>query len=154
MSAPRRSGARRWAGGSALVPAPMPVAVAVLVLTLLITAPVALGAVPAARHHRPVSNLLIDAQEFSLWPSRASVPAGTVLVELWNRGQDMHDAWIRRLGRGGKMVGPVLGRTPITLPGHISHATWHLRAGAYELYCSMPGHLALGMHAKLRVTRA
>jgi uncharacterized cupredoxin-like copper-binding protein len=40
------------------------------------------------------------------------------------------------------------------MPGHISDATWHLKAGHYELYCSMPGHLQLGMHAKLTVMRS
>ncbi len=82
------------------------------------------------------------------------MPAGTVLVELWNRGQDIHDTWIRRLNAAGQMVGPVLGRVPRTLPGQISQATWHLKAGRYELFCSMPGHMALGMHANLRVTRS
>lgn len=108
----------------------------------------------AAAHHRAPARLLIDAQEWSLWPSRGSVPAGTVLVQLWNRGQDMHDTWIRRVNAAGRMVGPVLGRLPVTRPGHLSQAVWHLRAGRYELYCSMPGHIALGMHAKLSVTRA
>ena len=111
------------------------------------------GAATAAKKRAP-AHLLIDAQEYSLWPSRSSVPAGTLLVQLWNRGQDMHDAWIRRVNAAGQMVGPVLGRVRVTLPGHISQATWHLKAGHYELYCSMPGHMALGMHAKLTVTRA
>jgi plastocyanin len=105
----------------------------------------------AAPEHAPV-RLLVDAQEWSLWPSRASVPAGTLLVELWNRGQDAHDAWIRRLDAAGQMVGPVLGRVARTLPGRIGRATWHLKAGRYELFCSMPGHLALGMHTSVRVT--
>jgi hypothetical protein len=111
------------------------------------------GAASAARKHAP-AHLLIDAQEWSLWLSRSSVPAGTVLVELWNRGQDMHDTWIRRLDAAGQMVGPVLGRVKVTMPGHISDATWHLKAGHYELFCSMPGHMKLGMHANLTVTRA
>jgi uncharacterized protein YbdZ (MbtH family) len=111
------------------------------------------GAAAASRKHAPV-HLLINAQEYSLWPSRSSVPAGTLLVELWNRGQDMHDAWIRRLNSSGQMVGPVLGRVAVTMPGRISQATWRLKAGRYELYCSMPGHMALGMHAKLTVTRS
>jgi plastocyanin len=111
------------------------------------------GAASAAKKRAP-AHLLINAQEYSLWPSRGTVPAGTVLVELWNRGQDMHDAWIRRLNAAGQMVGPVLGRVLVTMPGRVSQATWHLKAGRYELYCSMPGHLALGMHAKLTVTRA
>lgn len=107
----------------------------------------------AKKKHAP-THLLIDAQEWSLWPSRSRVPAGTVLVELWNRGQDMHDTWIRRVNGADQMVGPVLGRVPVTMPGQVSHATWHLKAGHYELYCSMPGHLALGMHANLTVTRS
>ncbi len=113
----------------------------------------ATAATAAAGKHTP-AHLLINAQEYSLWPSRTEVPAGTVFVELWNRGQDMHDTWIRRLNASGQMVGPVLGRVKVTLPGHISQATWRLKAGRYELYCSMPGHMALGMHAKLTVTRA
>jgi len=100
-----------------------------------------------------VSHILINAQEWSLWPSRSSVPAGTVDVELWNRGQDMHDSWIRRVNAQGQMVGAVLGKVRVTLPSQISQATWHLKAGKYELFCSMPGHLKLGMHARLTVTR-
>jgi len=118
----------------------------------------ALGACSAAAtahvKKKAPAHLLINAQEWSLWPSRARVPAGTVLVELWNRGQDMHDTWIRRLNVAGQMVGPVVGRVPVTMPGHISNATWHLKSGHYELFCSMPGHMALGMHAKLTVTRS
>lgn len=126
---------------------------ATLCCALLALSLTAGGGATAAGKRAP-AHLMIDAQEYSLWPSRSSVPAGTLLVELWNRGQDMHDAWIRRLNASGQMVGPVLGRVPITLPGRISQATWHLRAGHYELYCSMPGHMALGMHAKLTVTRS
>jgi uncharacterized cupredoxin-like copper-binding protein len=108
----------------------------------------------ATTKHRAPVHLLIDAQEWSLWPSRGTVPAGTVLVELWNRGQDMHDTEVRRLDAAGQMVGGVVARVRVTRPGQISQATWHLKAGHYELFCSMPGHLALGMHARLTVTRS
>ena len=111
------------------------------------------GAAVAARA-RHVSHLLVDAQEWSMWPSRASVPAGAVEVQLWNRGQDPHDLRIRRVNGRGVMFGRVLGGIGVTLPGHVGQATWHLSAGRYELYCSLPGHLELGMHARLRVTRA
>ena len=108
----------------------------------------ALAASPPAPAH-----LLVYAQEWSLWPSRTSVPAGTVIVQLWNRGQDAHDLRIRRLSARGQMIGPVLAGIRITPSGHISQATWHLSSGRYELYCSMPGHLKMGMHARLTVTR-
>jgi hypothetical protein len=107
----------------------------------------------APLHPAPV-HLLVYAQEWSLWPSRSSVPAGTVYVQLWNRGQDAHDLRIRRLDGAGQMVGPVDGAVRVTLSGAISDATWRLRAGRYELYCSMPGHLNKGMHARLTVRAA
>lgn len=126
---------------------------AAVICTLLALTACAGIATAAKKKHVP-AHLLINAQEWSLWPSRSTVPAGTVLVELWNRGQDMHDTWIRRLNAAGQMVGPVVGRVPVTMPGHVSNATWHLKTGHYEMFCSMPGHLALGMHANLTVTRS
>jgi hypothetical protein len=112
------------------------------------------GGVAAAASRPAPAHLLVYAQEWSLWPSRPSVPAGTVIVQLWNRGQDSHDLRIRRLDARGQMVGPVLGAVRITPSGQLSQAIWHLRAGRYEIYCSLPGHLAMGMHARLRVTPA
>ena len=98
--------------------------------------------------HAP-SRLLVYAQEWSLWPSRPSVRAGTVIVQLWNRGQDSHDLRVRRLSHGA-MVGRAQAEA-ITQSGKVSQATWHLSAGTYELYCSMPGHLKKGMHTRITV---
>lgn len=98
----------------------------------------------------PPARLLVYAQEWSLWPSRSTVKPGRVIVQLWNRGQDAHDLRIRRLDRRGIMVGRTQG-VGVTDSGQIRQATWHLSKGAYELYCSMPGHMKLGMHARLRV---
>jgi plastocyanin len=111
------------------------------------------GVALAARAAAP-AHLLVYAQEWSLWPSRTSVPAGTVIVQLWNRGQDSHDLRIRRLDAHGHMIGPILGAVRITPSGQFSQATWHLRAGRYEIYCSLPGHLMMGMRTRLTVTRA
>jgi plastocyanin len=111
------------------------------------------GAALAARAAAP-ARLLVYAQEWSLWPSRTSVPAGTVIVQLWNRGQDSHDLRIRRLNAHGHMIGPILGAVRITPSGQVSQATWHLRAGRYEIYCSLPGHLMMGMRTRFTVTRA
>ena len=122
-------------------------AAAVGVLTALAVAPIGNA---ATSPHRPPARMLVYAQEWSLWPSRSWVPAGTVIVELWNRGQDAHDVRIRRLNRRGQMVGGTQG-VRATPSGQISHATWHLGRGTYELYCSMPGHMKKGMHARLTV---
>ena len=112
------------------------------------------GGVALAASRPAPAHLLVYAQEWSLWASRRSVPAGTVIVELWNRGQDAHDLRLRRLNAHGQMVGPILGAVRLTPSGQLSQAIWHLRAGRYELYCSLPGHLMMGMHARLTVTRS
>ncbi len=104
-----------------------------------------------AQVETPPARLLVYAQEWSLWPSRSTVKPGRVIVQLWNRGQDAHDLRIRRLDGRGIMVGPTQG-VGVTESGQIRQANWYLSKGAYELYCSMPGHMKLGMHARLRVS--
>jgi hypothetical protein len=94
--------------------------------------------------------MLVYAQEWSLWDSRAAVPHGKVIVQLWNRGQDAHDLRIRRLDRHGRLVGRAQG-VAVTVSGARSQATWRVTPGRYELYCSMPGHYQRGMHAVLIV---
>jgi hypothetical protein len=96
---------------------------------------------------RAPARLLVYAQEWSLWPSRSSLPAGRVIVQLWNRGQDAHDLRIRRLSHGA-MVGRAQGAA-VTQSGRLSQATWSLRPGTYELYCSMPGHMKRGMRTRI-----
>jgi hypothetical protein len=99
---------------------------------------------------KAASRMLVYAQEWSLYASRASLPAGRVTVQLWDRGEDPHDLRIRRLKRGGVMYGQAHG-VALTPAGKIGEATWRLGAGRYELYCSLPGHRARGMHTTLVV---
>jgi uncharacterized cupredoxin-like copper-binding protein len=98
---------------------------------------------------RAPARLLVYAQEWSLWPSRPSLKAGELIVQLWNRGQDAHDLRIRRLSRGA-MVGRTQGDA-VTQSGKVTQATWHLSPGTYQLYCSMPNHLRRGMHTRIIV---
>ncbi len=90
------------------------------------------------------------AQEWSLWPSRTSLAAGGVVVQLWNRGQDAHDLRIRKLDSNGQMTGRAQG-VRITQSGGLSQSRWQLRPGHYILYCSLPGHFKHGMHVRLVV---
>jgi uncharacterized cupredoxin-like copper-binding protein len=99
---------------------------------------------------RPPARMLVYAQEWSFWSSRLSVPAGRVIVQLWNRGQDAHDLKIKRLNRHGRMTGSAQG-LGVTQSGAIGDGSWRLAPGHYELYCSIPGHLRRGMHVKLLV---
>jgi hypothetical protein len=120
---------------------------AALVLTMSLAA---FGVMNAGASVRPAARMLVYAQEWSLWPSRTSLPAGHVIVQLWNRGQDAHDLRVRRLDRHGRMTGRAESLAA-TQSGVIGEASWRLAPGRYELYCSMPGHLRQGMHVKLVV---
>ncbi len=106
--------------------------------------------VPAAATSHPAAHMLVYAQEWSLWPSRTSVTAGRVIVQLSNRGQDAHDLRIRHVDRHGHMSGAVQG-VSVTASGGLGQASWQLKPGRYELYCSLPGHRQQGMHAVITV---
>lgn len=137
---------RRWALAT--------LAVGLVAVTLIAwsgAGPIA-GAGAAAKLKPAPTHLLVYAQEWSVWPSRGTLPAGTVHVELWNRGQDMHDLRIRHVNARGQMVGPIDGAVKVTPSGGITYATWHLKRGRYMIYCSMPGHFQKGMHARITVT--
>lgn len=106
-------------------------------------------AITAEAASRAPARMLVYAQEWSLWPSRGTLPPGKVVVQLWNRGQDAHDLRIRLL-RHGHMTGRAQG-VSVTQSGRLSQATWHLTPGRYVLYCSMPQHYARGMHTTIVV---
>jgi plastocyanin len=99
---------------------------------------------------KPPARMLVYAQEWSLYGSRATVPSGTMIVQLWDRGQDAHNLRIQRVRRGGALYGKVQ-RLAVTQSGKLGQTSWHLAPGHYELYCSLPGHRARGMHTTLVV---
>ena len=88
----------------------------------------------------------MSAKEFSLTLSRPSVSAGTTVVELVNAGQDEHNLHIRPAAGG-----PDVGAFPTVLPSHHLDQEFNLAPGTYTLYCSIPGHEALGMKATFTV---
>jgi plastocyanin len=88
----------------------------------------------------------ITAREYSFTLSRPEVPAGKVIVEFVNRGQDEHD-----LHAIGPPEGVSVGALPNILPGAHPQLSLNLRPGSYILFCSLPGHEAKGMKATLVV---
>jgi hypothetical protein len=115
-----------------------------------IAAAVTALAVPAAAK-APPSRLLVTAREYSLVLSRATLPRGRAVIQLVDRGQDAHDLVLHRLDHG-RPIGA--GRhVPETEPDAVSTVRWRLRPGRYALWCTLPGHRRLGMHARLRVRR-
>ena len=116
---------------------------AALAATVLVAV---LGAVPGEA--RAPARLMVQADEYSLLLSRQSIVRGTALIQFINRGEDPHDLKLRRTG-GTHAIS-----ISETRPGALAQANVSLRTGHYRLWCSLPGHRALGMRAKLRVRRA
>jgi uncharacterized cupredoxin-like copper-binding protein len=109
-----------------------------LVAALLAVAP---NAAPA--------RMLVTADEWMLLSSRQKIAAGKVEVQLYNRGEDVHDLAARRVTRAGKPFGKTF-RVRDTRPGDLGESTWRLKSGKYSLWCTLPGHRDAGMRATLR----
>jgi plastocyanin len=88
----------------------------------------------------------VIAREYSFTLSRSEVPAGKVIVELANYGQDEHNLHATEPAEGSEV-----GSLPNTLPGAHSDLTLNLRPGSYTLFCSLKEHEAKGMKATLIV---
>jgi len=91
------------------------------------------------------SRLQVIELEYRLTLSRGAVKAGPVSLEAIDRGMDPHDLRLRRLAT----------QREIAVPELTSGKRWdgvvRLRPGVYYLWCSLPEHAKLGMHATLRV---
>jgi hypothetical protein len=84
-------------------------------------------------------------KEFSITLSRLRVHSGPVIVEVDNFGMDNHDLVIQ-----GKDPTKTW-RFPPLAPETRATKSLNLARGKYTLYCSLPGHRALGMVATLTV---
>jgi uncharacterized cupredoxin-like copper-binding protein len=93
------------------------------------------------------SNLQVTLVEYRLMLSEATVKAGPVDLEMIDAGMDAHDLRLR-LGRSSSYIAE-----PLLQSGQRHDAVVKLQPGLYHLWCALPGHWKLGMHATLRVVR-
>jgi plastocyanin len=87
-----------------------------------------------------------DTTGFHFVLSRPTVPAGKVIIEFVNHGQDEHN-----LNAVEPSEGATVGSLPNTAPNAHPRLTVNLRHGSYVLFCSLAGHEAKGMKATLVV---
>jgi plastocyanin len=97
----------------------------------------------------PPGRLLATTRELSqtqlqLQLSRASVTAGSTIVEQYNAGEDPHNLIFERQGT-------VAFSFPTLDPGLTQRQTLSLARGTWRLYCSVLNHQSLGMQATLTV---
>jgi hypothetical protein len=119
------------------------------------TRPLAFGAVAGVvlallmPHARAgdIGHLQVTEVEYRLILSRGVVKAGPVNLEAIDAGMDPHDLRLRHNGSG-----PELGAPELT-SGKRWDGVVDLKPGVYHLWCSLPEHARLGMHAVLHVVR-
>lgn len=123
-------------------PAPAPGAVAGDPTGAAETAP-APGSPPAPP---APARLQVVLDEFSLSLSRPSVVAGPVIVSVVNLGEDPHDLAARpdTGTAGSRQTSP-----EVEPEGGVGTAELTLGRGTWILYCTLPGHEAAGMRARL-----
>ena len=102
---------------------------------------------PANASSRAAARVQVVEKEYSLTLSRLRVPPGKVTIQVVNFGMDNHDLVIQP-SRGSKSMW----QTSLLPPEGIATKTFALKRGRYTLFCSLPGHRALGMVATLTVT--
>ncbi len=88
----------------------------------------------------------VIAKEYSFTLSRSEVPAGPVVVQFVNGGEDPHNLHFAESATSSEA-----GAFPTSSPGTHASLTLNLHAGTYTLFCSLPGHEAKGMKATLTV---
>jgi uncharacterized cupredoxin-like copper-binding protein len=90
--------------------------------------------------------ITVQEKEFSIdLPALETLSGGKYTFVVTNAGKVPHDLAIE----GGKIAGPA--KTPTIAPGKSAKLTVSLEVGNYTLYCSIPGHRAAGMVAKISV---
>jgi uncharacterized cupredoxin-like copper-binding protein len=86
----------------------------------------------------------VTEKEFKIELASTTLKAGTVTFDVKNVGKLSHDLAIVGMKEKTKLISP----------GSSSKLTVTLKPGTYELYCSVPGHKAAGMDAKITVQGA
>jgi hypothetical protein len=122
------------------------VGVVVLAAIAVVGAAPARAAAPAPAPAR----LLVQATEFKLSLSRATLAAGPAIVQLADNGEDPHDLKLVRVDARGHVAGAPRA-VPLAQPGTVTEWTGRLSRGRWKLFCSLAGHERRGMRAFVRV---
>jgi|SRR5712691_8014483 len=106
----------------------------------LLAAAVALTLAPTAAPRTTATTVAVTAKEFKFVLSKRTVPHGTVVFKVVNKGKLPHDF---------KISGH---KTALVAPGKSATLKVTLTTGSKPYLCTVPGHARLGMKGVLKVT--
>jgi uncharacterized cupredoxin-like copper-binding protein len=84
----------------------------------------------------------VSESEFKIKLASTKFKAGEITFEAKNDGKIPHDLAIKQTGDKTKLISP----------GGTAELKVTLKAGTYELYCTVPGHEAAGMKQNITVS--
>jgi hypothetical protein len=103
------------------------------------------GAEPAGTPAPSGQVVPVSESEFKITVPAEKLPPGKFTFDVQNDGKIQHDLVVSGAGVKGTA------KTPLLNAGQSGKLSVTLAAGTYTLYCSVPGHRAAGMVAKLTV---
>ena len=92
-----------------------------------------------------IPHVQVVAVEYHYTLSRTTVPAGKIVLQFVNNGQDEHN--LNVLSGEGELESSF----PKTVSHGVRETTLNMRKGNFTLFCSLPEHEAKGMKATLTV---
>jgi plastocyanin len=90
------------------------------------------------------NKIAVTEVEYKIELPKATLAPGTYTFDVSNKGKIVHNLHVQ--GGGADEA------TKDIQPGSSASVTVQLKAGTYDLYCSIPGHKQLGMDEKLTVS--
>lgn len=110
------------------------------------------GAAPAAGGATTVN---VGEKDYILTLDKTSVPAGPVTFKMVNMGPSTHNVAVIAGDGASKdkgVTGATLKEGAVINMGQNESVTLDLKPGTYQVYCSVAGHVQLGMIMPLTVT--
>jgi uncharacterized cupredoxin-like copper-binding protein len=100
----------------------------------------------SAQAGKPQQTIKVQEKEFRIvLPALSTLTPGSYTFAVTNIGKVPHDLAVQGPGAAGQKT------TPLIAPGKTANLTVALSTGSYTLYCTVAGHRAAGMVAKISV---
>jgi plastocyanin len=92
-------------------------------------------------------------KDFAIAIDQSSVPAGSVTFKISNQGPSPHNVGVTKQSDSSKsgITGPVIKDSDTIDQGKTTSITVDLQPGTYNVVCTVPGHVQLGMIVALTV---
>jgi len=93
-------------------------------------------------------------KDFAIAMDKSTIKAGSITFNIKNNGPSPHNIGITKeadSSKGGGITGPVIKDSDTLDTGKTTTITVDLQPGSYNVVCTVPGHVQLGMIMKLTV---